>query len=89
MRLLLSYATFDEVTDCASVLDATNSFPAIATCYFSINEARLTLQTRLERDTEYSLTITLNMPADEYPDAQGNKNSFHMFVSAVVNDTRL
>ena len=49
-------------------------------CYFSKKDGRITLQTPLEKDRQYSLTINMKQPAIELPSSDGKKNTFYLAV---------
>jgi hypothetical protein len=72
----LQFAEFLKASDCADVLDATNEFPALRSCYFSKQTGRITLQKPLKRNTRYSITIKMKQPDLVLPDLDGNYNSF-------------
>lgn len=72
IRITCSEAFFVESLTCENVLDATGDFPRIEGCRFQDHEARLILQTRLRRQSMYSLTLKLLLPPGRMTAAQNN-----------------
>eukprot|EP00435_Cladocopium_sp_Y103_P004300 s3756_g1.t1 len=63
IRITCNRAFFVESPTCENVLDATGDFPRIEECRFNEHEARLILQTRLRKQSTYSLTLKLLLRA--------------------------
>ncbi|KAF4676477.1 hypothetical protein FOL47_006115 [Perkinsus chesapeaki] len=80
IRVVLDFASFVESSDCASIIDATDGFPGLSTCYFSTREMKVQLQKRLKRGKRYSFTVLMRMPGIELPDSEGNFNSFSLII---------
>ncbi|KAF4694418.1 hypothetical protein FOZ62_021872, partial [Perkinsus olseni] len=80
IRIVLDFASFVEASDCANVIDATEGFPGLSTCYFSTREMKIQLQKRLKRATRYSFTVLMVMPSVELPDSGGNFNSYSLMI---------
>eukprot|EP00927_Polykrikos_kofoidii_P086339 TRINITY_DN9640_c0_g1_i1.p1 TRINITY_DN9640_c0_g1~~TRINITY_DN9640_c0_g1_i1.p1 ORF type:complete len:2276 (+),score=290.72 TRINITY_DN9640_c0_g1_i1:1085-7912(+) len=70
-------ALFVSSKTCENVLDATGGFPSIDTCLFGSHKASMTLRTRLDRDTRYSMTLKLVQPAGRWTAAE---NSYEMSI---------
>ncbi|CAK9070289.1 unnamed protein product [Durusdinium trenchii] len=72
IRITCAQAFFVESPTCENVLDAIGNFPRIEECRFNEHEARLILQTRLLKQTTYSLTMKLLMPAGRMTAAENS-----------------
>jgi len=72
IRITCAQALFVESPTCENVLDATGNFPRIEECRFNEKEARLILQTRLMKQSTYSLTLKLLMPSGRMTAAENS-----------------
>eukprot|EP00434_Breviolum_minutum_P006548 symbB.v1.2.005781.t1/scaffold289.1/size287290/26 len=72
IRITCARALFVESPTCENVLDATGNFPRIEECRFNEKEARLILQTRLMKESTYSMTLKLLMPSGRMTAAENS-----------------
>jgi hypothetical protein len=93
IRIICAKARFLDSDTCESLLDATGNssegFPAVLSCRLLAHEARFILKTRLQKNSEYSLTVKLVNPAGRN---SASENSYNMQIEyyqlKVIEGTR-